>query len=161
MDVERRNSNSEPGMSEERDEQREADARAQEGASKEKKEEDRASRENSFSPRNDALGTSSGALDDEWSRVVAEFVDDPRRAVTRAHELLERTVQSLIENWNAQRSAIEQQWKQAGDSNTETMRICLQQYRALAQRLSMHTDPGGAREMPFPPHQDVANPVRH
>jgi hypothetical protein len=73
---------------------------------------------------------------DEWTRVATQFVDDPRGAVGRAHELVGRVVQSIVENLNTRCSTIEQEWSQASDSNTETMRVCLQRYRALAQRLS-------------------------
>jgi hypothetical protein len=159
MDVEHPNPNSGSNLSEERTEERRVTAR--------RTEED-ASREGPRSPEKSAtaptaeLGTSGAALDDEWSHVVAEFVDDPRRAVTRAHELVGRALQGMIENLSAQCAAIEQQWRQAADSNadlnTETMRVCLQQYRAFAQRLSTSTE---SHEMPLPAHQGAASPIRH
>jgi len=93
----------------------------------------------------------SSELDEQWSRVATLFVDDPRGAVGRAHELVGRVVQSIVENLNAKCSTIEQEWSQASDSNTETMRVCLQRYRALAQRLSSSDILAATNEM-----QDVA-----
>jgi hypothetical protein len=158
MDVERPNANSGSSRSEERTEERRVNTnRPDEGASPE----GRPSPEPS-SPMSTALDASSGALEDEWSQAVAEFVDDPRRAVTRAHELVGRALQAMIEDLHAQHSAIEQQWKQAAESNTdlstETLRVCLQQYRAFAQRISASTE---SHEMSLSSHQGTASPTRH
>jgi len=67
---------------------------------------------------------------------MAGFVDDPRRAVTAAHELVGQSIQAVVDALNAERSALEQQWSQSGDGNTETMRLCLRQYRAFFDRLA-------------------------
>jgi hypothetical protein len=52
------------------------------------------------------------------------------------------------------------EWSQAGDSNTETMRVCLQRHRALAQRLSSSDIFAATNEMQDIPREDVSA-MRH
>ena len=78
----------------------------------------------------------SSAQEERWQQILAEFVDNPRGSVQAAHELVGQSVEQLFARLNDKRASLEQQWSGGGDVNTEKLRVCLQQYRALFNRLS-------------------------
>jgi hypothetical protein len=77
----------------------------------------------------------SSAPEERWQQILAEFVDDPRGSVKAAHELVGQSVQQLVDRLNDKRASLEQQWSRGDDVNTETLRVCLQEYRAFFNRL--------------------------
>jgi hypothetical protein len=84
--------------------------------------------------------------DEQWTQIMAAFVDDPRRAVTMAHELAGQAIQRVVDDLNAQRAAIEQQWSRRKEADTESLRTCLQQYRAFFHRLASRASPGTSKQ---------------
>jgi hypothetical protein len=70
-----------------------------------------------------------------WTAIQANFVDEPRKAVEEADGLVSSAVQQISENIRNQRSQLESQWSKSGEASTEDLRMLLQQYRALFDRL--------------------------
>jgi hypothetical protein len=63
---------------------------------------------------------------DRWQQIQADFVDDPRRAVEQADELVEELLQRLTETFARQRG---------GGRTTEELRVALRRYRSFLGRL--------------------------
>ena len=70
-----------------------------------------------------------------WETIQTGFVDDPRRTVEQADELVANVMQRLAEGFAAERERLEQQWGRGEDVSTEDLRIALQRYRGFFQRL--------------------------
>ena len=70
-----------------------------------------------------------------WDGVQAAFVDEPRRAVEQADELVATAIKRLAEVFAEERSKLEHQWGSGGDVSTEDLRITLQRYRSFFSRL--------------------------
>jgi hypothetical protein len=77
----------------------------------------------------------SAQAHEKWQRIQAEFVDDPRKSVAGAHQLVGEVVQRIVDAFAQERSDLERQWSKGGDVSTEDLRICLQRYRAFFSRL--------------------------
>lgn len=90
---------------------------------------------------NPELGTPFLADDDSarararWQRIQAEFVDDPRKSVGEAHELVGDLMQRIVEAFATEREELERQWSKGDDVSTEELRLCLQRYRGFFSRL--------------------------
>jgi hypothetical protein len=72
---------------------------------------------------------------ERWQRIQAEFVDDPRKAVGEAHELVGDLVQRIVDAFTRERTELENQWSKGDSVSTEDLRVCLQHYRAFFSRL--------------------------
>ena len=72
---------------------------------------------------------------ERWQAIQADFVDDPRQAVTEADELVAELIQQLAKSFADERSKLEGQWGRGDDVSTEDMRIALQRYRSFFGRL--------------------------
>jgi hypothetical protein len=70
-----------------------------------------------------------------WSNVQAAFVDEPRRAVQDADNLVASVMKRLAEGFANERSSLEKQWDGGGDASTEDLRLALQRYRSFFDRL--------------------------
>ena len=70
-----------------------------------------------------------------WEELQTAFVDDPRRTVEQADELVAQVMQRLAEGFAAEREQLEAQWGRGEDISTEDLRVALQRYRAFFQRL--------------------------
>jgi len=70
-----------------------------------------------------------------WDTVQIGFVDDPRKAVQDADDLVKRVLQSLSETFTRERGHLEAQVAQGGSISTEDLRVALQRYRAFLHRL--------------------------
>lgn len=70
-----------------------------------------------------------------WQEILAEFVDDPRRAVGDAHQLVSQVMQRIVDDFTRERDNLEGQWSKGDDVSTEDLRVCLQSYRAFFARL--------------------------
>jgi len=77
----------------------------------------------------------SAQANEKWQRIQAEFVDDPRKSVAGAHELVGEVVQRIVDAFAQERSELERQWSKGDDVSTEDLRVCLQRYRAFFSRL--------------------------
>ena len=72
---------------------------------------------------------------DAWRKVQTRFVDEPRQAVEQADKLVAQIIKRLAEIFADERSRLEGQWAQGGDVSTEDLRVALQRYRSLFDRL--------------------------
>lgn len=84
-----------------------------------------------------------------WHELQSLFVDDPRRAVKEADELVAAVMQKLATTFADHRRALEGQWREGEDVDTERLRMALRQYRSFFQRLlssgQSDGDPGDPR----------------
>jgi molecular chaperone GrpE (heat shock protein) len=78
---------------------------------------------------------SSAQANDRWKRVQADFVDDPRKSVSEAHELVSEMVQHIVDSFSHERDNLENTWSKGESVSTEDLRVCLQRYRAFFSRL--------------------------
>jgi hypothetical protein len=71
----------------------------------------------------------------QWHEIQTGFVDEPRRAVERADELVAWLMQQLAQSFSNQRNSLERQWEQAEKISTEDLRLALRRYRSFFERL--------------------------
>jgi hypothetical protein len=71
----------------------------------------------------------------QWHDIQTGFVDEPRRAVEQADELVARLMQQLAQGFSDQRSSLERQWEQSDKISTEELRVALRRYRSFFERL--------------------------
>jgi len=76
-----------------------------------------------------------GDLRSRWSTVQTEFVDEPRRAVADADQLVATVMQRLADGFAKERGSLEKQWDSGETASTEDLRMALQRYRAFFNRL--------------------------
>lgn len=74
-------------------------------------------------------------IDQRWQQVQSEFVDDPRKSVSHAHQLVSEAVQRIVDTFTQERNQLERQWSEGGDVSTEDLRVCLHRYREFFTRL--------------------------
>ena len=74
-------------------------------------------------------------MNSRWQEVQTEFVDDPRKSVAHAHQLVSDAVQRIVDTFTEERNQLERQWAEGEDVSTEDLRVCLQRYRAFFTRL--------------------------
>jgi hypothetical protein len=70
-----------------------------------------------------------------WTDIQTGFVDEPRRAVERADELVAEVIKRLADSFARERSRLEGQWGRGDNVSTEDLRVALQRYRAFFDRL--------------------------
>ena len=70
-----------------------------------------------------------------WTEVQTSFVDEPRRAVQQADELVAGVMQLLAETFARERANLEHQWDRGENVTTEDLRIAMQRYRSFFDRL--------------------------
>ena len=71
----------------------------------------------------------------QWLEIQAAFVDEPRRAVHEADELVAELMQRLARTFADERTTLESQWDRDEDVSTEDLRVALQRYRSFFDRL--------------------------
>jgi hypothetical protein len=74
-------------------------------------------------------------LRSRWDAVQVGFVDEPRRAVEQADNLVAGTMKRLAEIFADERSKLEGQWDQGENVSTEDLRLALRPYRSFFSRL--------------------------
>jgi hypothetical protein len=79
--------------------------------------------------------TEVGDYRSRWSNVQAAFVDEPRRAVEDADNLVASLMKKLAEGFANERGRLEKQWDRGDNVSTEDLRIALQRYRSFFDRL--------------------------
>jgi hypothetical protein len=77
----------------------------------------------------------SEGMRDRWSDIQAGFVDEPRRAVEQADELVAECIRRLAESFAEERDRLERQWDSGDNVSTEDLRVVLQRYRSFFTRL--------------------------
>jgi len=76
-----------------------------------------------------------GELRRRWETTQTRFVDEPRRSVEEADQLVGEVLRILADTYASERSALEQQWGSGEEASTEALRLILQRYRAFFNRL--------------------------
>ena len=76
-----------------------------------------------------------GDLRSRWGSIQTAFVDEPRRAVEDADNLVASVMKRLAEGFANERSRLEGQWDRGDNVSTEDLRIALQRYRSFFDRL--------------------------
>lgn len=74
-------------------------------------------------------------LRSRWDAIQVGFVDEPRRAVERADNLVAGAMKRLAEIFSEERERLEKQWDRGEDISTEDLRLALQRYRSFFGRL--------------------------
>src|SRR5919204_14548 len=70
-----------------------------------------------------------------WDQIQIGFVDEPRKAVQDADNLVASTMKRLAEIFSDERKKMEGQWDRGDDVSTEDLRVALQRYRSFFNRL--------------------------
>jgi len=70
-----------------------------------------------------------------WQSVQGNFVDDPRKALQEADELVVSTMKRLEEVFAEERARLEREWSKGDDVSTEDLRQSLRRYRAFFDHL--------------------------
>lgn len=83
--------------------------------------------------------TARSAADDDdsdqtWREVQVMFVDDPRRSVEQAAELVDKAIEDLVAAARQQQESLQSAW-QAGGTDTEDLRHAMQNYRTFWKTL--------------------------
>ncbi len=71
---------------------------------------------------------------ESWQGIQTAFVDDPRRAVKEADELVAVVIQNLATTFADHKKDLESAWSQ-GEPATEDLRIALRRYRSFFNQL--------------------------
>jgi hypothetical protein len=77
----------------------------------------------------------AGDLRRHWEQIQGGFVDEPRRAVEEADQLVAAAMKRLAEVFATERSQLEGQWDRGDDVSTEDLRVALRRYRSFFERL--------------------------
>ncbi|WP_046731420.1 hypothetical protein [Streptomyces humi] len=72
---------------------------------------------------------------ERWENIQKNFVDDPREAVEAADGLVAQVMQTLATTFDEHKKALEEQWAQGGQVDTEALRTALRHYRSFFNRL--------------------------
>jgi hypothetical protein len=70
-----------------------------------------------------------------WRQIQANFVDDPRNAVSEAHSLVSDLIDGIVEQFQREKADLEGRWSKGDQVSTEDLRLCLQRYRDFFGRL--------------------------
>jgi hypothetical protein len=62
-------------------------------------------------------------------------VDEPRRSVEQADQLVATAMQKLADGFANERASLEKQWGSGDSVSTEDLRLALQRYRTFFGRL--------------------------
>jgi|SRR5580658_142774 hypothetical protein len=70
-----------------------------------------------------------------WEKVQIGFVDEPRKAVELADELVASAIKRLAEVFATERQKLEAEWDKTDNVSTEDLRVALRRYRSFFDRL--------------------------
>jgi hypothetical protein len=70
-----------------------------------------------------------------WEKTQISFVDEPRKAVEQADELVASAIKRLAEIFATERQKLETEWDKTDNVSTEDLRIALRRYRSFFDRL--------------------------
>ncbi len=76
-----------------------------------------------------------GDFRSRWNTIQTAFVDEPRRAVEDADNLVASLMTKLAEEFANERAGLEKQWDRGDNVSTEDLRLALQRYRSFFDRL--------------------------
>ena len=69
-----------------------------------------------------------------WTALQTGFVDEPRRSVEQADELVAEVIKDLASTFSDERTKLEHQWDQGDKVSTEDLRLVLRRYRSFFDR---------------------------
>jgi hypothetical protein len=72
---------------------------------------------------------------DKWTDVQTNFVDEPKKSVEEADNLVAEVIQKITNTFADERQRLEQRWSSGGKASTEDLRQALQLYRSFFNRL--------------------------
>jgi hypothetical protein len=81
------------------------------------------------------IDTESHDFRSKWDEIQIRFVDEPRKVVQDADNLVAQAMKRLAEIFSEERKKMEEQWSRGDDVSTEDLRIALQRYRSFFNRL--------------------------
>lgn len=86
---------------------------------------------------NEPLFASNGTQDfrSRWEKIQIGFVDEPRKAVEQADELVASAIKRLAEMFAGERQKLEAEWDKNDNVSTEDLRVALRRYRSFFDRL--------------------------
>ena len=70
-----------------------------------------------------------------WDALQIGFVDDPKRAVRQADQLVRQVLDDLGQTFSSERNALDGGTDTADQTSTENLRLALRRYRSFFQRL--------------------------
>jgi hypothetical protein len=70
-----------------------------------------------------------------WDAIQVSFVDEPRRTVEQADNLVALAMKRLAEMFAAETAKLEGQWDRGDNVSTEDLRLALRRYRSFFGRL--------------------------
>ena len=70
-----------------------------------------------------------------WEKTQIGFVDEPRKAVEQADELVADAMKRLAEMFASERQKLEAEWDKKDNVSTEDLRVALRRYRSFFDRL--------------------------
>lgn len=74
-------------------------------------------------------------LRSRWEKIQIGFVDEPRKAVEQADELVASAIKRLTEVFATERHKLEVEWDKTDNVSTEDLRVALRRYRSFFDRL--------------------------
>jgi hypothetical protein len=74
-------------------------------------------------------------LRSRWEKIQIGFVDEPRKSVEQADELVAGVMKRLAEVFADERQKLEQEWAKGDQVSTEDLRVALRRYRSFFDRL--------------------------
>ena len=80
-------------------------------------------------------GNEAESFRTRWHDVQTSFVDEPRRAVEQADQLVAAVIKRLAEVFADERNKMENEWSKGQDVSTEDLRQALRRYRSFFDRL--------------------------
>jgi hypothetical protein len=93
------------------------------------------------SPKQDVRHEALFAGDDaenfrrQWQDIQGSFVDEPRRSVEQADQLVASVIKRLADVFANERAGLERSWTSGQDVSTEDLRQALRRYRSFFDRL--------------------------
>ncbi|SRR5258708_40036955 len=70
-----------------------------------------------------------------WEKTQIGFVDEPRKSVEQADELVAAVIKRLAEVFADERGKLEREWGKGDNVSTEDLRVALRRYRSFFDRL--------------------------
>ncbi len=71
----------------------------------------------------------------QWNNIQTEFVDEPRKSVEQADNLVAELMKALATSFANERANLENQWNSGNNVSTEDLRQALRRYRSFFDRL--------------------------
>jgi len=77
----------------------------------------------------------AGSLRSRWGGIQVGFVDEPKRSVKEADQLVGEVISHLAEGFATERQRLASQWDRSDDVSTEDLRCSFHRYRSIFERL--------------------------